>query len=176
MVEAHKRVSRRGCWGCRGWEEAEPRGQAGAQRPPYTHTHTCTHTPTEPRQWQCSPSECSTQSHPRGPDTCRAPQPPGQKPSPPLRSPTRRGRRGPMGRRKPFSGCLWKPLIARHHPVNPVGGTQWERPGRWQDPGLGKQTGSGGRRVGVGRSFDEGAVARGVPRGQYYLLVNWASG
>lgn len=81
-----------------------------------------------------------------------------------------------MGRRKPSIGCLWKPLVARHHPVNPVGRTQWERPGRWQDPGLGKQTGSSGRRVGVGRSFDEGAVAGGVPRGQYYLLVNWASG
>lgn len=81
--------------------------------PTHTHTHT------QPGEWQGSPSgaqgsENSTQSHPRGADTCRAPQPPGQKPSPPLPSPTRRGRRGPMGRRKPFSGCLWKPLTARH--------------------------------------------------------------
>lgn len=143
------------------------------------HAHTHAHSHTEPGQRQGSPSgaqgsENSTQSHPRGHDTCRVPQPPGQKPSPPLPSPTRRGRRDQWEE----ESLQWLPLEVPdcQAPVNPVGQTQWERLGRSQDPGLGKQTGSGGRWVGVSGSFDEGAVAGGVPGGQYYLLVNWASG
>lgn len=60
VVEAHKRASRRGCWGCHGWEEAESRGQAGAQCPPYTHTHTHSPgngrvAPLEPRALKTAP-------------------------------------------------------------------------------------------------------------------------